>query len=47
MGVAVARVRGELLKDGGVELMEGGDGGDDDAEILFEASPECHRRTVP
>lgn len=47
MGVAVARFGGELLKDGGVELMEGGDGGDDDADILFEARPESHRRAVP
>lgn len=47
MGVAVARVGEEFLKDGGVELTEGGNGGDDDADVLFEASPERHRCAVP
>lgn len=47
MGVVVAKVREESLKDDGVELMDGGVRGDDDADILFEASPERRRRGVP
>lgn len=47
VGIAFARVREDFLKDDSVELMQGGDGGDDDADILFEASKKRHRCAVP
>lgn len=47
MGVAVAGVWEELLEDDGVELVGGGCGGGDDADVLFEAGPERHGRDGP
>ena len=47
VGVAFARVTEDFLRDDGVELMQGGDGGDDDADILFEAGKKRHRCAVP
>lgn len=44
-GVGV--VREELLEDDGVELVDGRGGSDDDADVLFEAGPECDGLVSP
>ena len=48
MRVAVAQARGdEFLEHEGVELVDGREGGDDDADVLFEAGPEGDGFLVP
>lgn len=47
LGVSFAEVGGDFLKDDGVELVDGGHRGDDDADVLFEARPAPHGHAVP
>lgn len=47
VGLVVAAVGEVFLKDEGIQLMGGGNRGDDDADILFEASPERRGHGVP
>ncbi len=47
MGVVAADVGEDFFTDDGVELVNGGSRGDDDADVLFEAGPERHRYAVP
>ena len=45
--VGFAEVGEEFLEHLVVEMVNGGDGGDDDADVLFEEGPEAHGDVVP
>lgn len=45
--VRVAQGREKLLEDDGVELVDGRGGSDDDADVLFQACPDCDGLVVP